>query len=189
MAEEKTLEKQTYRFSSGISVYSMTVMALMTAVTCILAPMSVPIGPIPVSLTNLVLCFSIILLGKKKATISFFIYLLIGCVGVPVFSGFTGGVGRLVGPTGGYLIGFLFLAWIGGIYEEKYTGKPLWYAVGMVLGTICLYAFGTIWYLILMKTDLWSALTVCVFPFLIFDAVKILLACTLGETIRRRLKY
>ncbi len=183
------MEKQANITEKKISVYEMTVMALMTAVTCILAPMSIPIGTIPVTLTNLVLCFSVILLGKKKATISFLIYLLIGAVGVPVFSGFTGGIGKMVGPTGGYLIGFLFLTWIGGIFTERHPGKPLWYAVGMILGTVCIYIFGTIWYMILMKTEFWYALSVCVFPFVIFDALKILAACTVGETIRKRIKY
>lgn len=183
------MEKQSYVSKKGVSVHAMTMMALMTAVLCILAPISVPIGPIPVSLTNLVLCFCVILLGKKKATVSFLIYLLIGAVGIPVFSGFSGGVGKMVGPTGGYLVGFLFLTWIGGMFTERHLGKPVWYALGMALGTLCLYAFGTLWYLVLMKTDVWYALTVCVFPFLIFDAIKIILACTIGETLRKRLNY
>lgn len=183
------MEKQKSTSGKKDSIYSMTAMALMTAVTCILAPMSIPIGPVPVSLTNLVLCFSIILLGKKKATISFLIYLLIGAIGIPVFSGFTGGLGKMIGPTGGYLVGFLFLTWIGGMFTEKHRGNSFWYAAGMLLGTVCVYFFGTIWFMILMKTNVWYALTICVFPFLIFDIVKIVLACTIGERVRKRLKY
>lgn len=183
------VEKQTITTGKTSTVYSMTVMALMTAVTCIIAPMSIPIGPVPISLTNLVLCFSIVLVGKKRATVSFFIYLLVGAIGIPVFSGFSGGIGKMIGPTGGYLIGFLFLTWIGGIFTEKHLGKPFWYAVGMLLGTVSVYFFGTIWFVFLMKTEVWYALTICVFPFLIFDIIKIVLACTVGETIRKRLMY
>ncbi len=95
----------------------------------------------------------------------------------------------MVGPTGGYLIGFLFLTWIGGSLQrgilENHCGMP----VGMILGTVCIYIFGTIWYMILMKTEFWYALSVCVFPFVIFDALKIVAACTVGETIRKRIKY
>lgn len=84
----------------------------MTAVTCILGPLSVPIGPVPISLTNLAIYFTVILLGWKKGTVSYVIYLLIGLVGVPVFSSFSAGPAKLFGPTGGYLIGFDFSAMI-----------------------------------------------------------------------------
>ena len=87
--------------------YEITITALMTAVTCILAPMSIPIGPVPISFTNLAIYLSLYLLGWKRGTISYLIYLLIGLVGLPVFSGFTGGPAKLAGPTGGYIIGFI----------------------------------------------------------------------------------
>ena len=74
--------------------YEMTVTALMTAVTCILAPLSIPIGPVPISFTNLAIYLSLYLLGWKRGTISYLVYLLIGLVGVPVFSGFTGGLDK-----------------------------------------------------------------------------------------------
>ena len=86
-------------------VYLMSVTALMAAVTCILAPMSIPIGPVPISLTNLAIYLSLYLLGWKWGTVSYLVYVVIGAVGVPVFSGFTGGLGKLAGPTGGYIAG------------------------------------------------------------------------------------
>lgn len=75
--------------------YEITITALMAAVTCILAPLSIPIGPVPISFTNLAIYLSLYLLGWKRGTISYLVYLLIGLVGVPVFSGFTGGIGKL----------------------------------------------------------------------------------------------
>lgn len=81
--------------SQHSKTYEMTVTALMTAVTCILAPLSIPIGPVPISFTNLAIYLSLYLLGWKRGTISYLVYLLIGLVGVPVFSGFTGGIGKL----------------------------------------------------------------------------------------------
>ena len=88
----------------------MVLIGVVTAITCILAPMSVPlpITPVPISLTNLVLYVSVFLLGWKSATVSYIVYLLIGFAGLPVFSGFTGGLAKLAGPTGGYLIGMIF---------------------------------------------------------------------------------
>ena len=128
-----------------ISTSTIAMIALMTAVTCILGPLSVPIGPVPISLTNLAIYFTVILLGWKKGTVSYVIYLLIGLVGVPVFSSFSAGPAKLFGPTGGYLIGFIFLAMISGWFIEKFPGKRVMYFVGMVLGTAVCYALGTAW--------------------------------------------
>ena len=116
------MEKTTVKH---MSTAQMTVTALMTAITCILAPMAlpIPISPVPISLTNLVIFFMAYILGMKLSVASYVLYLLLGTVGLPVFSGFTGGVGKLLGPTGGYLIGFIFLAAIAGFFVEKFPAK------------------------------------------------------------------
>lgn len=105
------------------NTYAMAVTALMTAVTCILAPLSIPIGPVPISLTNFAIYLSLYLLDWKKGTISYILYLLLGLVGLPVFSGFTGGIGKLAGPTGGYIIGFIPMAIIAGIVIDKFSQR------------------------------------------------------------------
>ena len=99
--------------------YEITMTALMAAVTCILAPLSIPIGPVPISFTNLAIYLSLYLLGWKRGTISYLIYLLLGLVGLPVFSGFTGGPAKLAGPTGGYIIGFIVMAIIAGLVIDN----------------------------------------------------------------------
>ena len=108
--------------TTTLSTRKLVLIALMTAITCIFAPMAIPIpvSPVPISLTNLVIMISIYVLGFKDATISYIVYLLLGLVGLPVFSGFTGGLGKLAGPTGGYLIGFIFLALISGLFVDKF---------------------------------------------------------------------
>ena len=78
-------------------IYVMSMIAVMTAVTCVLAPLSIPIGEVPISFTNLVIYFTLYLLGWKRASVSYIVYMLIGMVGVPVFSGFAGGLGKLAG--------------------------------------------------------------------------------------------
>ena len=93
--------------SKKSNVYQITIIGLMTAVICILGPLSIPVGVIPISFTNFAIYFALYILGAKKATMSFIIYMLIGLVGAPVFSGFSGGPAKLLGPTGGYIIGFL----------------------------------------------------------------------------------
>lgn len=151
-------------------------MALFAAITCVLAPLSIPIGPVPISLTNLVVYFSLYFLGWKKGTITYIVYLLLGLVGIPVFSGFSGGVGKLAGPTGGYLIGFIFMAAIAGLFIEKFKKNVIVCVLGMILGTAVAYALGTVWYCISTGTGVAAALVTCVFPFIIGDLVKMILA-------------
>lgn len=181
--------QQNQKTSNKWSTYQMTLIALMTALTCILAPFSVPLpGGVPISLTNLVIYISAFLLGSKKGTLSYIIYLLLGLVGLPVFSGFTGGVGKLAGPTGGYLIGFILLAYIVGFCVEKFEGKLYMYAIGMIAGLAIAYFFGTVWFVYQMKVTFVAALSSCVFPFLIGDALKIIVAVIAAPIIQKSLK-
>ena len=165
----------------------MTVTALMTAIACVLGPFSlpIPISPVPISLTNLVIYFMAYILGAKKALSSCALYLLLGAVGLPVFSGFSGGLGKLLGPTGGYLIGFLFLAVIAGFFVERFPGKRYLHVAGMAIGTAVLYLFGTVWLAGQMNLSVAAALGVVVIPYLPGDAAKIFLAVLLGPQIRR----
>lgn len=167
-------------------IYNMTTTAVMTAVICVLAPLAVPIGPVPISLTNLAVYFALYILGWKLGTLSYVIYLLLGMFGAPVFSGFAGGMGKLLGPTGGYIIGFIPMAVIGGLAIERFTRRGLHFA-GMVLGTLVCYAFGTAWFCYTAHMAAIPALSVAVFPFIPGDLAKILLAMTLGPVIRERL--
>lgn len=169
------------------SLYQLTACALMAALMCVLGPMSVPIGVIPVTLTNLVIYLSVYLLGMQGAFLSTLVYLLLGAVGMPVFSGMQGGLAKLVGPTGGYLVGFLFVALIGGFFMKKSHCKPIPTILGLVLGTAVLYFFGTVWFVFQTQSTVGHALTVCVFPFIPFDLGKIVIASSLGLLIRKAL--
>ena len=160
--------------------------ALMTAVTCILAPLSVPIGPVPISFTNLAIYISLYLLDWKRGTVSYFLYLLIGFAGLPVFSGFTGGVAKLAGPTGGYIVGFIPMAIIAGIVIDHFNQRWL-QLLGMIVGTAICYALGTAWFCMQAGYTVSAALAVCVFPFIPADLVKMLIAMTIGPAIRQRM--
>lgn len=168
-------------------IYQLTTCAVMAALMCILGPMSIQIGPIPVSFTNLVIYLAVYLLGMKWATISYVVYMLLGAVGLPVFSGYAGGLAKLAGPTGGYLIGFIFMALICGFVMEKSHANVPITVVGMYAGTLVAYLFGTIWFVLEMQCTVWYALTVCVFPFLLVDLAKILIATALGKAVRAAL--
>lgn len=171
---------------------SMVLMALFAALTCVLAPLSIPIGPVPISLTNLVIYFSLYVLGWQRATITYLVYLLLGLVGLPVFSGFEGGVGKLAGPTGGYLIGFIFMAVISGLFVKKKEDEVILNRVlgiaGMILGTLVAYAFGTAWFCYSTGTGLSAALVSCVIPFIPGDLVKIIVAAVIAPTIAKQIR-
>lgn len=178
--------KNTTTEKRKITTQQMALVAIMTALTCILAPFSLPIGPVPISLTNLVIYFSLYLLGWKLGTLSYVIYLLIGLVGVPVFSGFTAGPAKLFGPTGGYLIGFIPMAIIAGIVIDKFSQR--WIQIlGMIVGTAICYAFGTAWFCIQAGYTVSAALAVCVIPFIPADLIKMVIAMIIGPEIRKRL--
>ncbi len=174
--------------ASRLTVSQIAVIGVMTAVTCILAPMSLPIGPVPISLTNLVIYFALYVLGTAKGTISYLVYLLIGLAGLPVFSGFTSGPGKLFGPTGGYLIGFIPMAVIAGLVIDKWISKKLVCLLGMIAGTLVCYVFGTAWLAYQAGMGFQAALMAGVIPFIPGDLIKMVLAVVIGPQLRRQLK-
>jgi biotin transport system substrate-specific component len=154
----------------------MSFIAVMAAVMCIVGPLSIPlpVSPAPVSFTNLVIYLAVYLLGARAGTISYVIYLMLGLAGLPVFSGFTGGISRLAGPTGGYLTGFVALALICGFFAGKFRGNRPLYVVGMILGTAVTYAVGTAWLAWQGNLTPTAALLIGVVPFIPGDAAKII---------------
>ena len=164
----------------------MTVIGLMTAVICIAAPFSIPIpvSPVPLSLTNFVIFIAVYVLGPKSGTISVLLYLILGAAGLPVFSGFGGGLGKIAGPTGGYLIGFIFLALIQGLFLTLFPKKNLAAIFGMVLGMAVCYAFGTAWLAWQMGQSFAASLGIGVLPYLPGDTVKIIAAAIIGPKLR-----
>ena len=173
--------------TNKMTTRQLTLIGVMAAVTCILGPLSLPIGIIPISLTNLAIYFAIYALGGKRGTLSYIVYLFIGLVGLPVFSGFSGGFGKLLGPTGGYLIGFIFMAFISGIFIDKFSNKIYMCFLGMALGTIITYLFGSAWLAYQINMPFNKALSVGVLPFIPGDLVKIVIASLIGPQIKKRL--
>ena len=170
-----------------LTTYQMAVTALMAAVMCVLGPLTVPIGAVPISLANFVICLTAWLLGPKFGTLSVAVYLCIGLIGVPVFSGYGAGLAKIAGPTGGYLVGYLLLALIGGLFIEKSNGNPVVSGIGLVLGDAACYVLGTAWFVFQMQCELGYALSVCVYPFIALDLAKIVVSCIVGALLCKRL--
>ena len=177
-----------------MTVKKITSIGLMTAFLCIMAPWAIHIGPVPITLATFGLYLVSAVLGEKYATVSVVIYLILGAVGVPVFSGFTGGLQRLIGVTGGFLLADIPCAFIAGlgVRDGETTPVQKWrLPLFIVLGAAVLYAFGTAWFVIyksaLMKvpTGIGEALMACVVPFLPADVIKIAAATLLAWPIRR----
>lgn len=169
------------------SVYKLTAIALMTAVLCVLAPLSVPIGPVPVSLATFVIYLFVYIFGTGMSTASVAVYLLIGLIGIPVFSGYTAGVARLAGPTGGFLVGYLLVTIVGGLILDKIKRNVLMGVAAFLVSTILLYALGTAWYIVLLGGTIAEALMVCMVPFIGVDIVKMVAAAAVGAVIRKML--
>lgn len=177
--------------NSSLTTRHMTLIGVMTAVTCILGPFSIPLpfSPVPISFTNLAIYITVFVLGMKSGTLSYVIYLLLGTVGLPVFSSFTGGFGKLVGPTGGYLIGFIFLAIIAGYFIEHFPGKRTFAIIGILIGTVVSYILGTLWLSYQMNLSFTAGLTAGVIPYIPGDLIKIAIAAILGPKLRAAISH
>ena len=158
-----------------MKVKDMTITAVMAALICIAGPLTIPMGPIPLSLATFAVYLAGAVTGKKYGTTAVGLYLLIGIIGVPVFSGFSGGFQKLAGVTGGYLVGYLPCAFLSGLGAERAEEESrIWILPAkMAAGTAVLYTIGTAWFMIQSGNALGTALSLCVVPFLPGDAVKI----------------
>lgn len=171
-AEQKSI------FTVRDLAYTALACALIAACAWITIPL--PIN-IPITLQTMAVLFCAGLLGTKRGVAAVVVYLLLGLCGVPVFSSFRSGPSVLLGPTGGYLIGFLFTALIVGVCADRGKRRVPALLLGMLAGIVAYYVFGTFWYFFLYLSEsglagLWAATVKCVLPFLPFDAVKAALA-------------
>ena len=170
----------------------MVYIALFAVLIAVCSWISIP-TTVPFTLQTFGIFVTVGVLGGKRGSFAVFIYLLLGAIGVPVFAGFTGGMGILLGNTGGYIIGFLasaLLMWL----MEKLLGRKTWVlALSMVLGLIACYAIGTAWFIIAYAKNtgsigLVTALGWCVIPFIIPDIIKIVLALIVSNRVLKLMK-
>ncbi|MBQ7579687.1 MAG: biotin transporter BioY [Clostridia bacterium] len=171
---------------NNVNVFTLTKTAIMTAVICALGPISVPIplSPVPITLGIVGILLSVYVLGWKLGTLSVCIYLLLGAFGVPVFSGFSGGFAKIIGPTGGYLAGFVFLALISGLFIERFSEKKFIQFFGIMLGIAVCYLLGTVWLKIQANMTFLGALTAGTLPYIPFDAAKAVICIFAGNKLK-----
>ncbi|WP_066460044.1 biotin transporter BioY [Anaerotruncus rubiinfantis] len=162
-----------------ITTHDMILCALFAALTALLSQLAIPLQPVPINLATLAVFLAGGILGAKYGALSQLVYVLVGAVGAPVFSSFTGGVGILVGPTGGYIAGYIMAALLVGWMTEKFGKTNFVLVSSMLLGMAVYDLLGTAWFMISTGTGLMQSLALCVVPFLFGDALKILAAAIL----------
>lgn len=170
---------------------AITTSALFVAIIAVCSWISIPVPgtAVPINLGTFSVIMAGYVLGKKNGVISVLVFLLLGAIGLPVFHGFTGGLGILTGPTGGFLIGYIALAFCAGMADElidKFSiNRVLAYTICVLFGEFILYTAGVMYFMTLTKASLSGALLACVLPFLIGDGIKMFFAYIVGERVKK----
>lgn len=168
----------------NITVRDMAYIALMAVVIALCSWISVP-AAVPFTMQTFAVFCALLLLGGRRGTFAVALYILLGAFGLPVFSGFRGGIGALLGPTGGYIVGFLLCAVLYWIFEGKLKDIVL-----LIIGNLVCYLFGTVWFVYVYSSGgkaitFGAALMLCVVPYLLPDAIKMLLAFVLSRRVKK----
>lgn len=175
-------------------IYDIVVIAISAALITVCSWISIPLGPVPFTLQTLAILAVLLTLGGRRGTIAIVVYLALGAIGVPVFAGFKGGPAALLGPTGGFLVGFIAAALIFWLLEKlvfarlmSTPAKRLVFGlINSLIFELVLYVVGVIWFMTVYaaKTGpigLGAVLSMCVIPFIIPDIVKMIAAAVIGS--------
>ena len=173
--------------------YDMAYIAIFAVLMAICSWISIPMA-VPFTLQTFGVFMAVGVLGGKRGSLAVLIYILLGAIGVPVFAGFSGGIGVILNTTGGYIVGFLFSALVMWGMEALLGRKPVVQIISMVEGLIVCYALGTAWFMVVYARNtgavgLGMVLGWCVIPFIIPDLVKIALAFVLSRKIRKYVSF
>ena len=169
--------------------YDIVYIAVFAVIMAICSWISIP-AAVPFTLQTFGVFVAVGVLGGKRGTLSILVFILLGAIGVPVFAGFSGGIGVLLNTTGGYIVGFLFSALVMWGIEKVLGKKPVVQIISMVIGLLVCYALGTIWFMVVYArttgaVGLGTVLSWCVIPFIVPDLVKIALAFVLSRKVRK----
>ncbi len=170
-----------------LTTKELVICSIFASLTAILTQISIPLPAIPLTMQVFAIALSGLILGKRLGFISIIIYVLLGAIGLPVFAQFSGGIGVILGPTGGFIIAFPIMAFIIGYFSEKYK-STMGIAVGMLLSLVVSYIIGTLYFCMVAKSDFITGLTLCVLPFVVADIIKLSLATIVGRSVSKRIK-
>nr|WP_317332976.1 biotin transporter BioY [uncultured Romboutsia sp.] len=166
----------------------LVICALFASLTAILTQISIPLPVVPLTMQIFAVALCGLVLGKRLGFISQIIYVLLGAIGLPVFAQFRGGLGIILGPTGGFILSFPIIAFVVGYFSEKFKS-----IVGIMFGMICSllisYIIGTLQFCLVTNSDFIKGLTICVVPFIIVDITKLSFATVVGKHILKRVNF
>ena len=165
-----------------ITIKDMVVIAIMTILICVCTIINIPYFSIPFTLQTFAIFLTLLTIGGKKGIVSIILYIVLGLIGLPVFSNGT----TIFGPTGGYIVGFIFIGISYIIFE--YISSKIWIKLlSLIIGLFICYVFGVIWFYIVMGSDysFWKIMMLCVVPYIIPDLVKLALAYIIGTKLKR----
>ena len=168
-----------------LTTKQLVICSLFASLTSILSQISIPLPAVPFTMQIFAVALCGLILGKSLGFISQVIYVLLGTIGLPVFAGFSGGVGIILGPTGGFILSFPIIAFLVGYFSEKFKST-----VGVMFGMICSllisYIIGTFQFCLVTNSDFIKGFTICVIPFILVDIIKLSLATVVGKSILKR---
>jgi biotin transport system substrate-specific component len=180
-----------------LNVRGIVFCAMFAALTAVLSQIALPIGPVPLNLATFAVVLAGALLGPKLGALSMLVWVLLGICGVPVFSFFSSGIGIVLGPTGGFIMGFAPAAFTVGLLcnlkaiTRPETGKPFLYisryALAMAAGALVYFTAGTLWFMYVTGNTPAQTLMLCVVPFLPGDLLKILVAAIITHRVKGKL--
>ena len=181
------MRASTMEKNKKLTAADLVYIAVFAGIMAVCSWISIP-AAVPFTMQTFAVFFAFAVLGGRRGTLAVLVYILMGVVGLPVFGGFQGGIGALAGASGGYIIGFLGSALVMWGMEKLAGRKPWMQVLIMILGLLVCYAFGTAWFMVVYMAStgpvgLLTVLGWCVFPFLLPDVLKILLALVLGRRI------
>ncbi len=173
-------------------IFDITMTALMTAVICVCSWITVTLGAIPFTLQTFGVFLALRFLGGKRGTAAITVYLLLGAAGLPVFSNFGAGLGKVFGPTGGYMLGFIFSGITVMLFEKFDSRIKRLRILTDAIAMLSCYALGTVWFYSFFGKaqgmSVFAVLSACVIPFIIPDIVKIAFAETISLKMPEKIK-
>ena len=170
----------------------MAYIALGAVILAVCSWISIPFT-VPFTLQTFAVFFVLMFLGGRRGTLCIVVFILLAAIGIPVLSGFKGGLGAVLGTTGGYLLGFIFTGLIYMLFEKAAENMLAIKIAVLMAGLIVCYAFGTAWFMVVYAKNsgpvgLGTALSWCVLPFIIPDIIKLVLAATVSEKLKKAIK-
>ncbi len=173
--------------SKKLTIKDMCQIAIFTAIIVVMAQITIPMPfGVPMTMQTFAITLAAVVLGAKKSAYAILVYVLMGSVGMPVFAGFKGGIGALVGPTGGFLLSFPIMAYIIGYGAEKLPNK-FYFILFLILGIASNYTVGVLMFCMIMPADIMTGITACVLPFIPTEVIKATLASVAGIKIKKKL--